>query len=323
MNAALSLSKLSLSIRMGRSHIPFISEIDLNVPMGKFTCLVGESGCGKSVLCREILGLNPDGLTERLSGHIHFLNADLMALSKEKKRELRGRDIGFIFQEPMTALNPVKTIGWQLMEAYRIHDRGHHNQPKNYILQLLSKVGIDDERRVFSAYPHQLSGGQRQRVMIAMAIMHKPKVLLADEPTTALDMRTQTEVIQLLRNLQSEMGMGILLVTHDLKLVAQIAHHIAVMYAGEIVEYGTAQQVLYQPKHPYTQALLRAAPDIESSYIEPIEGHVPHIGEIGVGCRFFTRCLISDEACQAEKKIAMSNDRNLHAVRCLKTEKYV
>lgn len=299
----LSVERLSVAIR-GDDGIAreLVSEISFAIATGKTMGLVGESGCGKSLTAMAILDLLPKPQAQRSGGKILFQGGDLAQLSLKALRQIRGRKIAIIFQDPMSALNPVQAIGQQIREVLKLH---FPKQPRAVqsakVLELLTEVGIPAPAERLNAYPHQLSGGMRQRVMIAMALACEPELLIADEPTTALDVTIQAQIVRLLKKLQAKNGMAMLFITHDLALVSQLSDHIAVMYAGKIVEYGPATKVFSQPRHPYTQSLLAALPGTghpPKSPLLSLEGQVPSIENMPVGCRFANRCRFAEAICQ-------------------------
>jgi len=264
--------------------------------------IVGESGCGKSVTALSILRLIPDPPGRIVGGSIHFRGQDLAGLSEKEMRKIRGNDITMIFQEPMTSLNPVYTVGDQIMEVLRLHRDVSKEQARSRTIELLGRVRIPDPDQRVDEYPHQLSGGQRQRVMIAMALACDPALLIADEPTTALDVTVQAQILELLNHLQREFGMSIMLITHDLGVIAETAHRVVVMYAGVVAEVGTAEQVFGGPNHPYTEGLKASIPKLgeKRERLHTIPGSVPSPYEEIVGCLFQNRCPYVMEHCQRE-----------------------
>ncbi len=290
----------------GRVHA--VRGVSLEVPAGRTLGLVGESGCGKSVTCHSILRLTPaNGV---MAGAILFDGRDLAAGGEEAVGELRGREIAMIFQEPLSALNPVHTIGAQIGESLHLH-RGMDTQAAQAeALRLLERVGIPEAARRMHEYPHQLSGGMNQRAMIAMALACRPRLLIADEPTTALDVTIQAQILALLQELQREFGMAIILVTHDLGVVAQSADEVAVMYAGSVVEQASALELFARPQHPYTAGLLHAIPriDVTVETLTPIEGSVPSAMEIPAGCAFAPRCSRAQARCREEVPVLRRTD---------------
>ena len=277
-----------------------VDGVDLQLDPGKTLCLVGESGSGKSLTALSIMRLiSPPGRIEEGS-EITYAGRDLVAASAEQMQSIRGNEISMIFQEPMTSLNPAHTVGAQIAEAVRLHRPVSKAAAAERALEMLRLVGVPDPRRRASDYPHQLSGGMRQRVMIAMALSCEPKLIIADEPTTALDVTIQAQVLELLRELRDTLGMAVLLITHDLGVVAEMADDVAVMYAGRIVERGNVQDTFARPQHPYTQALLRSIPVLgmrQDQRLTVIPGMVPSPASWPSGCRFEARCDQAFERC--------------------------
>src|ERR1700731_320011 len=258
----LELEKLTIALPAGADRANAVSDVDLALRAGKVTCLIGESGSGKSLVARSILGLLPRPHVHVGSGRILFEGQDLAVAPQDKMRDIRGAKIGMIFQEPMTALNPLHTIGRQLDEVLRIHTPLGKAARRARVLELIDSVHLPEPGRIIRSYPHQLSGGQRQRAMIAMALLLNPRLLIADEPTTALDVTTQAQILYLIRALQREHGTAVLFITHDFGVVADIADTVAVLQQGNLVETGAAADVLPRPAHPYTQALIAAVPKL-------------------------------------------------------------
>jgi peptide/nickel transport system ATP-binding protein len=270
--------------------------------------VVGESGCGKSVTALSIMRLVASPPGRIASGTIRYAGRDLLALRPAEMRAIRGNRIAMIFQEPMTSLNPVFTVGEQVAEAVRLHQRKSRREARAIAIEMFRRVGIPSPEDRISAYPHQLSGGMRQRVMIAMALACKPDLLIADEPTTALDVTIQAQILDLLRSLQREIGMSILLITHDLGVVAETADEVIVMYAGRIVERARTEVLFAAPRHPYTAGLLRSMPSYgegteiaERARLVEIKGMVPALTELSAGCKFADRCPAAAERCRAEE----------------------
>ena len=291
------LSVRDLSVAFGRNTV--VEGVSFDLAPGEILGVVGESGSGKSVTALSIMRLIPS--PGRVTGRIDFAGQDLMALPEARMREIRGRDIAMIFQEPMTSLNPVFTCGDQVMEAL-VHHRGLDRAgARAEALKLLKLVEIPSAERRLDDYPHQLSGGMRQRVMIAMALACRPKLLLADEPTTALDATIQAQILDLLRGLQRELGMAVVLITHDLGVVSEVAHRVLVMYAGRVVETSPAAEVFARPLHPYTEGLLASIPRLEGPIerLDAIPGQVPAPDAMPAGCRFAPRCRYAEPACAA------------------------
>ena len=265
----LELEKLTIALPPGADRANAVSDIDLKLRAGKVTCLIGESGSGKSLVARSILGLLPGPHVRVGSGRILFESQDLVRVPQNRIREIRGAKIGMIFQEPMTALNPLHTIGRQLDEVLRIHTSLGKTARRARVLELIDSVHLPEPMRILRSYPHQLSGGQRQRAMIAMALLLNPRLLIADEPTTALDVTTQAQILYLIRELQREHGTSVLFITHDFGVVADIADEVAVLQRGTLVERGTAGSVLGAPSHPYTKALISAVPKLAPPVARP------------------------------------------------------
>jgi oligopeptide/dipeptide ABC transporter ATP-binding protein len=269
-----------------------VDGIRFDVPRGKTFGIVGESGCGKSVTAFSITRLLPQPHGQILGGSIHFEGRDLASLPIEEMQQIRGRDISMIFQEPMTALNPVQTVGRQLAEAILLHTQCSKAEVLARSIDMMKKVRIPAPEQRLNEYPHQLSGGMRQRVMIAMALINKPKLLIADEPTTALDVTVQAQILELIADLQKEMGMSVILITHDLGVIAQVCDEVAVMYAGRIVERAEVHELFAKPRHAYTQGLLESIPRLDSmpkTKLKAIHGNVPGIADLKPGCRFAGR----------------------------------
>ena len=290
-----------LSVHFGDKNTPFkaVDRINYQVAQGEVLGIVGESGSGKSVSSLAIMGLidHPGRVSAE---SLQFENTDLLTLESKAKRQLIGADVAMIFQDPMTSLNPAYTVGFQIMEALKTHEGGTKKARKDRTLELLRLVGIPDPESRIDVYPHQLSGGMSQRVMIAMAIACRPKLLIADEPTTALDVTIQAQIMELLLELQKKECMSLILITHDLALVAEAADRIIVMYAGQIVEEGTAKDIFREPKHPYTQALLRSLPEFAEgkSRLESLQGMVPGKYDRPTGCLLNPRCPYATEYCR-------------------------
>jgi len=267
-----------------------VDEVDLILPPGKALGLVGESGCGKSVTALSILRLVPAPRGRIVGGEIVFKGRDLLALHEADMRAVRGGEIGMIFQEPMTSLNPVFTVGAQIMEGLRLHKKLTGQAARERTVELLRSVGMPDPDIRMGYYPHQLSGGMRQRVMIAMALAGDPVLLIADEPTTALDVTIQAQILELISQLQEERSLAMILITHDLGVVAQTTDRVAVMYAGKVVEETDTENLFHDPKHPYTQGLFLSLPTTDSELLRPIPGSVPNPLDDIPGCAFHPRC---------------------------------
>ena len=286
-----------------------VDGISLALQPGRSLGLVGESGCGKSVTALSIMRLLPQPHGHVVGGSIAFEGQDLATLPQAELASLRGGAMSMIFQEPMTALHPVRSIGDQLLEALRLHDRqGSAQAHEARVLEMLQRVGIAGGRDRLRQYPHQLSGGMRQRVMIAMSLLNRPRLLIADEPTTALDETVQAQILELIADLQREMGMGVLLITHDLGVVAQYCDEVAVMYAGRIVERASVQQLFAKPRHAYTRALLASRPRLEGkpkTLLPAIAGQVPSLRDWVSGCRFAPRSGLAHEPAWTQQPLAV------------------
>lgn len=293
-----------------------VDDVSFNAYPGQTLCIVGESGCGKSVTCLSVMGLlSRNGRIS--SGDVIFNGKPIANLSEKQLDRIRGSEISMIFQDALTSLNPVFTIGNQLMESIRIHMSLDKKSAKRRALALLEKVGLPDPENTFRSYPHTLSGGQRQRVMIAMALSCDPKLLIADEPTTALDVTIQKQIMKLLQQLQKENGMSIILITHDMGLVAQMADQVLVMYAGQVVEEAPVMELFHHPSHPYTQLLLKSVPsitDTDERVLESIQDSVPEHYQDMQGCRFRSRCPFATEQCGQNQDMLEQNSG--HFVRC-------
>ena len=312
---------LSTYFHMESGIAKAVQDVSFYIDAGEMLGLVGESGCGKSVTSLSIMRLVPSPPGRIESGEILFKGSNLINLSEAEMRKIRGNDIAMIFQEPMTSLNPVFTIGSQIIEAVRLHQKVGKKEAHKRTVEMLKRVGMSDpEQRVYE-YPHQLSGGMRQRVMIAMALSCNPELLIADEPSTALDVTIQAQIMDLLAKLQDELGMAILLITHDLGVVAESVDRMEVMYAGRIVEEGTTEDVFENPGHPYTVGLIESVPrlDIVQERLSVIRGTVPDPADLPSGCPFNPRCPLADDHCRAELPELESIGIN-HASRCFKSD---
>jgi oligopeptide/dipeptide ABC transporter ATP-binding protein len=280
-----------------------VDGVSFNVRRGRTLGIVGESGCGKSVTALSIMRLLPQPMGRIASGSIRFDGRDLATIPTEEMLKVRGGRIGLIFQEPMTALNPVHTIGRQLSEVFLLHRTRNKAEALSLSVEMLRKVGIPSPEIRVGEYPHQLSGGMRQRVVIAMALACKPAVVIADEPTTALDVTIQAQILELMQSLQDEMGMAIMLITHDLGVIAEMCDDVLVMYAGRIAEAGPVEQIFSAPAHPYTRGLLDSIPRLEferKTRLKVIEGMVPSLADLPAGCRFQNRCPFRVDACASQ-----------------------
>ena len=303
MAALLEIEDLQTQFFTSTGTVRAVDGISYAVEEGETVAIVGESGCGKSVGALSILQLIPDPPGRIVGGAIRFMGRDLLEVSDAEMREIRGRDIGMVFQEPMTSLNPVLTIGRQLTETLEHHLGMNREQSEARALELLGLVGISDPKRRLKQYPHHLSGGMRQRVMIAMALACEPKLIIADEPTTALDVTIQAQILELMKDLTKRLGVALIVITHNLGVVARYADRVNVMYAGRIIESGEAGEIYRNPRHPYTLGLLRSVPRMDQprkAKLDPIEGQPPDLTRLGKGCAFYARCRFRDERCAAE-----------------------
>ena len=294
-----------------------VDGVDLRIRAGTTLAIVGESGSGKSILASSIMQLIPQPPGKIVSGSIHFQNRDLLNLHPKEIRHVRGNKIAMIFQEPMTSLNPVFRIGRQIEEVIVVHQQVGKEEARDKAIELLELVGIPAPEERIKNYPHQLSGGMRQRVMIAIALACSPELLIADEPTTALDVTIQAQILDLMRKLQGELGTAILLITHDLGVVAEMASEVAVMYAGQIVEYAEVETIFEHPGHPYTAGLLESIPrlDIKQDKLAVIDGIVPDPLCFPAGCRFAPRCSRATQRCRVEQPALLPSSPQ-HLIRC-------
>ncbi len=322
----LSVRDLVTAFGQGRSAVRAVDRVSFDVPEGTTVGLVGESGCGKSVTSLSILRLVPDPPGRIESGTITFRGRELLSLAEREMRTVRGDQISMIFQEPMTSLNPVYTVGSQIVEAIRLHRKTSRGDAHRRAVQMLSLVGIPAAESTSRAYPHELSGGMRQRVMIAMALSCEPSLLIADEPTTALDVTIQAQILELLHRLQRELGMSVLLITHDLGIVAEYTKHVLVMYAGRIVESAPAVDLFSRPRHPYTLGLLESIPKRRAAdapkrvRLSTIEGMVPDLQHLPKGCRFQDRCPMAIDRCRTEEPDLLPLDDGTRASRCWRAD---
>ncbi len=346
----LRVRDLVTTFRTDQGVLRAVDEVSFEVAEGATLGIVGESGCGKSVTALSILRLipYPQGVVEE--GQIEFRGKDLLALSERQMQDVRGNDVSMIFQEPMTSLNPVYSVGTQIIEAIRLHQKKSRGQARERALEMLRLVGIPAPETNIDAYPHQLSGGMRQRVMIAMALACEPSLLIADEPTTALDVTIQAQILDLLAKLQKQLGMGVILITHDLGVVAEVCTDVIVMYAGRVVESAKVERLFAHPRHPYTRGLLRSLPTFDKASLavpasieresiaaletvaresKPkrprlpvIEGLVPDLMQLPAGCRFADRCPLVIAACREAEPdllpIEAEADDPLHLARCIR-----
>ena len=300
----LDIEELSLAFDTEDGRVTVVDRIDLHLNAGETLGIVGESGCGKSITALAVMGLLPKPAAHVIGGRIVFKGQDLVKASAEQMRQIRGNRISMIFQEPMTALNPVQRIGRQLAESITLHEPdAAAADVQRRALVLLEQVGIPVAEQRLREYPHQLSGGMRQRVMIAMALASRPDILIADEPTTALDVTIQAQILELLRALQRDTGMAIVFITHDLGVIAELCSRVIVMYAGRIAEEAPVEPLFREPRHPYTHGLLASIPRLEGepkTQLTTIPGAVPAIGELPPGCRFANRCALAQVLCKEQ-----------------------
>ncbi|WDU80491.1 MULTISPECIES: ABC transporter ATP-binding protein [Lysinibacillus] len=313
----LTISNLTTSFRIKDTYHAAVDDVSLSLKKNEVLAIVGESGCGKSTLATTIVGLHNE-VNTKVSGDIFYNNQNLAKLNEQQFNNLRGNDIGFIFQDPLSALNPLMRINEQIEEGLIYHTKLTKQQREERVLELLNQVGIANPKRVARQFPHQLSGGMRQRVMIAIALSCKPTILIADEPTTALDVTIQAQILDLLKTLQTETETGIILITHDLGVVAEMADRVVVMYAGEVVEEAPVQELFNNPRHPYTRSLLNSIPQThsENERLEVIKGMVPSLINLPrEGCRFSGRIPWID-ASSHETKPQLHEIAPGHFVRC-------
>ena len=319
MEKLLEIKNLETAFRIKDDYFNAVDKVSLDLYRNEVLAIVGESGCGKSTLATTIMRLHNENLTKS-TGEIIFNGKNILDLTEDEMNKIRTKDIGMIFQDPLSSLNPLHRIGKQIEEALIYHTELSAEERQKRVIELLTQVGIPNPERCAKQYPHELSGGMRQRVMIAMAMSCKPSVLIADEPTTALDVTIQAQILDLIKGLQAEMHAGIILITHDLGVVAEMADRVAVLYAGEVVEIGTAEQIFKNPQHPYTRSLLRSIPQIDDEEVGEelyvIQGMVPSLKTLDrQGCRFANRIpWIKDE--HHEHNPTLHEVEEGHHVRC-------
>lgn len=315
----LEIKELKTSFKAYNGLLPAVDGVSLTVNEGEIVGVVGESGCGKSVTAQSILRLFDERKEVKYEGEISYGGVNLLSLKAKQMSSIRGNDISMIFQDPLTSLNPVYPIGEQIVEAMLAHQRISKKQAMQRAIELLQLTGIPSPQERYHQYPHQLSGGMRQRVMIAIALACRPKLLIADEPTTALDVTIQAQIMSLLARLNKQLNMSILLITHDLGIVAETCHKVVVMYLGQVVETASVQELFQSPRHPYTQALLQAMPRIDSERGKPltvIEGSLPTLNQLPQGCRFVSRCSYATEKCHSASPILKPVEGVQALVRC-------
>ena len=322
MKRLLEIKDLRTVFDTAKGRISAVDGVSLGLNAGDTLGIVGESGCGKTMLALTIMNLIPAN-GEIVNGEILFSGQDLLKISYEEMRKKRGSEIAMIFQEPMTSLNPVLRVGEQIAEAIRLHQKLPSKEAIALSIEQLREVGIDDPEKLVREYPHQLSGGMRQRVMIAMAMSCHPQLLLADEPTTALDVTIQAQILDLISSLKEKSNMAVILITHDLGIIAQTAKNVAVMYAGKIVENSTVENIFDHPLHPYTRGLIESMParcaasSDSGNYLKTIPGNVPSLYNLPAGCRFFDRCTVAQKECN-QREPSISEVGKEHFVSCWK-----
>ena len=323
----LDLKNVNVKFKVEAETLHILRDVSLSVPRGSFLCVVGESGCGKSVTAQAIVQLLPDN-GEISSGNILFSQSEqVVELNKLEKfgkqmRDIRGAKIGMIFQDTLSSLNPAHKVGRQVAESLLQHLPISKSEARTRVVELFRKLGIPDPERRYEAYPHEFSGGMRQRVMIAIATVCEPDLVIADEPTTALDVTIQAQIMTLLKDLQKSAGKTFILITHNMALVSEVADHVAVMYLGRVVEYGSVDEVLRDPRHPYTKALMASVPTLDADKnieLQTVEGQTPSPAEVTVGCEFAGRCPYAISACK-EKTIEMTQITSSHEVRCIRLD---
>jgi peptide/nickel transport system ATP-binding protein len=326
MAAVLEVRDVSVELHTRSGVLPAVQNVSFSVSAGETLAVVGESGCGKSLTALAIMRLLPEPPARISSGRVLLDGRDLLTLSERRMQDVRGKEIAMIYQDPMSALNPVLTVEAQITEVIRRHQPLSAAAARERAVELLTLVGISDARARLGAYPHLLSGGMNQRVMIAMAIACRPRVLIADEPTTALDVTIQAQIIALLRRLQSETGMALVLITHDLGVVAEAADRVAVMYAGRVVEQTTTEALFDRPLHPYARGLMAATPiagpDGRHSRLADIPGMVPALADLPPGCAFAARCPLSFDRCWRDAPVLRAPEGG-HAVACFAVDEEV
>lgn len=298
MDTILQVDHLTTGFPSGKDMVKIVNDVSITIEQGSIVGIVGESGCGKSMTARSIMGLlkHPNRILE---GSILLQGQDLAAMDPKQMSKIRGQEISMIFQEPMTSLNPVMKVGKQVSEALRLHQKMSKKEAREQVVQMFEKVGISDPEKRYDCYPHELSGGLRQRVMIAMAMICKPKLLIADEPTTALDVTVEAQIMELMRRLRDEIGTSIILISHNLGVVAEMCDYVYVMYAGRIVEQAETVALFDQPQHPYTRGLMNAVGSLErmQPHLDTIAGTVPNLAKLPRGCSFAPRCECCDGGC--------------------------
>lgn len=317
MDSLLRIKDLKTYFFTFEGTVKAVDGVSLDVKKGETLGLVGESGCGKSVTALSIMRLIPTPPGKIVGGKIIFEGKNLIELSEKEMRKIRGKKISMIFQEPMTSLDPMFTIGHEIMEVLRLHQDLEKNEARNRAIELLRSVGFSDPEERVDVYPHELSGGMRQRAMIAMALACNPSLLIADEPTTALDVTIQAQILRLINELKDEFDASVILITHDLGVIAESCDRVALMYAGYVVEHTDVERFFHNPQHPYAKGLMKAIPrlDTDTKRLDIIRGTVPNLFEIPTGCPFHPRCDYCFERCKKEIPNLMEIEKN-HLVRC-------
>jgi oligopeptide/dipeptide ABC transporter ATP-binding protein len=322
--ALLDVRHLSTQFTTGGGIVRAVDDVSWDVREGETVALVGESGCGKSVSALSVMRLIAPPAGRIVGGEIWFGGKDLLRLSEEEMRRVRGREIAMVFQEPMTSLNPVLSVGRQLTEGVEIHLGADPARARARAEELLHMVGIPDPARRLRQYPHQFSGGMRQRMMIAMALACEPSLVLADEPTTALDVTIQAQILELMKSLSRRLGVAMLIITHNLGVVARYADRVNVMYAGRIMEQGSAKELYAHPRHPYTLGLLRSVPRLDAprrARLDPIDGQPPDLARLPAGCAFAPRCTFRVERCLVERPVLRPAGDDGHVSACWEIER--
>lgn len=319
MNNLLTVKNLSTNLSSQRKKIRAVRSVSFDLRPGETLGIVGESGCGKSIMAKTITRLLPALTAEIESGKILYKNEDLLQKSEAEMRSVRGKEISMIFQDPMTSLNPTMKIGKQIAEGYRSHHpKATNEEVYTRVIELLDQVVIPEPETRYKQFPHELSGGMRQRVMIAIAMIAKPQILIADEPTTALDVTIQAQILELLKDIQKRENMSIILITHDFSIVSNFCDRVLVMYAGEVIEVATIDELFKSPKHPYTKRLLHSIPHLNSPFdktLYTIQGSPPDLASTSLGCSFATRCPHASDRCRRQKPETLQIEKD-HYVNC-------
>ena len=320
-NRVLTIDNLTTTFKSHKQKIQAVRGVSLYVKEGDILAIVGESGSGKSVTMKSVMGLLGEN-AEIQADHLELLKKDLLSMSEKEKEKMRGKDMAMVFQDPMTALNPLKKIGGHMIEVLCRHQKLSKKEARKVAVDMLAKVGISSPESRMEQYPHEFSGGMRQRVMIAMALCCQPRLLIADEPTTALDVTIQAQILDLINELKEKLGTSVMMITHDLGVIAEVADDVMVMYAGKVVEYGSADDIFESPKHPYTSGLMNCIPkltDEDHTRLDVIKGMVPSFDQMPKGCAFCPRCSEAKDICRERMPELM--DVNGHKVRCFKYSK--